>query len=335
MNDIQSALNSLLPFSKKQTPSGWISFDAVCCHHNGEKKDNRKRGGVLTTPVGGFTYHCFNCNFKAGWAPGKSLSANTKKLFKWLGMSETDIGKLNLLSLKLKEDNQPVSKKLALSFELAEKSLPDDSLPINQHIAQGNNDPALLSAISYIVDERKIGWDWYNWHWSPAPGYKDRVIIPYYQNGKIVGYTGRKIKPGNPKYLTERQPGYVFNIDSQKNDRGFVIVVEGEFDAIAIDGVAVMHNEPNEVQCARINALNREVIVIPDRDRAGAMLLNFAIANNWYASLPPWGDDIKDVADAVKKYGRLYVLSAILKYKIHGEIKINLLKKKLESINNE
>jgi DNA primase len=82
----------------------------------------------------------------------------------------------------------------------------------------------------------------------------------------------------------------------------------------------------------RLNSLGREVIVVPDRDRPGAKMLKSAIENNWSVSMPPWSDDIKDVADAVKTYGRLYVLATILHYKVHGEIKINLLKKKLEAI---
>jgi DNA primase len=81
-----------------------------------------------------------------------------------------------------------------------------------------------------------------------------------------------------------------------------------------------------------LNSLGREVIVVPDRDKAGAKMLKAAIDSSWSVSLPPWGDDVKDVADAVKKYGRMYVLAAILQYRVHGEIKINLLKKKLEAI---
>jgi DNA primase len=177
-----------------------------------------------------------------------------------------------------------------------------------------------------------MGLDWYNWMWSAAPGYKDRVIIPFYHEGKIVGYTGRKITPGKPKYLTDSQSGYVFNIDAQNYNRKYVIVAEGQFDAIAIDGVGIMTNEPNEAQVIRLSGLQREIIVVPDKDRPGAKMLKAAIDNGWSASLPPWGDDVKDIADAVKKYGRLYVLSTILHYKVHGEIKINLLKKKLEAL---
>lgn len=330
MNEIQSALLSLLPGKRKSTPSGWISFNAVCCHNNGENRDTKKRGGILVNPNGGFQYHCFNCNFKAGWTPGHLISANTKKLFTWLGLSENDLGKLGLIALKLR-DNQPVTKK-ELQFELEEKELPDNCMPIDQWIDEGCKDPDLLSVIEYIVSQRQMKWEWYTWYWSSTPGYRDRVIIPFYHNGKIVGYTGRKITNGKPKYLTDTQPGYVFNLDRQSDSRAYIIVVEGQFDAISIDGCAISHNDPNETQCARINALGREVIVVPDRDAAGAKMLKAALENNWSVSVPPWEDDIKDVADAVKRYGRLYTLTTILHYRVSGEIKINLLMKKLRGL---
>ena len=331
MNEIQNGLLALLPSKRKATPSGWTSFNAPCCHNRGERRDDRARGGVLLNSNGGFQYHCFNCNFKAGWTPGHLLTKNTKSLFKWIGMSDTDISKLNLYALKIKDD-QP-SEKRKFSFELEERNLPEDCLPIDTWIAEGAQEAELLDVIKYLVDERKVGWEWYPWHWSPANGYRDRVILPFYHDGKIVGWTGRKIKPGKPKYLTDTQPGYVFNLSNQKKDRAYVIVVEGQFDAIAIDGVAIMHNEPNETQAARINTLGREVIVVPDRDQPGAKMIQQALEYGWSVSLPPWEDDIKDVADAVKRYGRLYTLFTILQYKEDSKIKIQLLQKKLEHLN--
>jgi hypothetical protein len=331
VNDIQSALLTLLPSKRKLTSGGWTSFDAPCCHHRGERQDEKLRGGIRVENDG-FVYHCFNCGFAAGWTPGKILSKNTKSLFQWIGMNEIDIGKLNLAALKIKDD-QPVLKK-ALNLVLLEKPLPDECKSINEWVQEGCQDPDLTTVIEYVLD-RGMQYDWYNWHWSAAPGFRDRIIIPFYQDGKVVGYTGRKVKPGNPKYLTDSQSGYVFNLDRQVWNRQYVIVVEGQFDAIAIDGVAIMTNEPNDAQIARLTALNKEIIVVPDKDRPGAKMLKSAITNGWSASLPPWGDDVKDVADAVKKYGRLYVLATILHYKVSGEIKINLMKKKLEALRDE
>ena len=329
MNLIQAAVQTILPPKRKATPSGWISFNAPCCIHNGEKQDKRQRGGMLFNNDG-FQYHCFNCNFKAGWSPGKLLSKNTKSILSWLGLPEIEIQKLGLEALKNKEDMPKVEKPIIL--DLVEKPLPDECKSINAWVNEGCQDPDLVAVINYLLD-RGMDYEWYDWHWSATPGFRDRVIIPFYNEGKIVGYTGRKIKDGKPKYLTDAQPGYVFNIDSQTDNREFVIGVEGQFDAIAIDGVAFMHNEPNQTQCTRLNVLGKEVIIVPDKDKPGAVMLKAAIANNWSVSLPPWADDVKDVADAVKRYGRLYVLTTIIHYRVHGEIKINLLKKKLENIN--
>jgi len=326
VNEILSTLLTLLPPNRKNTSGGWVSFNAVCCHHKGEKPDTRKRGGIKTESDT-WTYHCFNCGFKAGWSPGKLLSSNTKQLFKWLGLSDNDIGKLGIVALKHQENMPQMTK--TLNFTLNEIPLPEDSKTLTSWITEGED---VTSMIEYLLS-RGMSIDWYDWMWSPAPGYKDRILIPFYQDGKVVGYTGRKITEGKPKYLTDSQSGYVFNLNRQRRDRQYVIVTEGQFDAIAIDGVAIMTNEPNDTQVARLQALAREIICVPDRDRPGAKMLKHAIKNNWTVSLPPWGDDVKDVADAVKKYGRLYVLATILHYKVAGEIKINLLKKKLESIN--
>ena len=41
-----------LPAKKKPTPSGWLSFNAVCCQHNGSTRDTRGRGGLKATEAG-------------------------------------------------------------------------------------------------------------------------------------------------------------------------------------------------------------------------------------------------------------------------------------------
>ena len=60
-----------------------------------------------------------------------------------------------------------------------------------------------------------------------------------------------------------------------------VIVVEGIFDAIVLDSVAILGSEIAHKQKLQINSLNREVIVVPDRDKAGTKLIDQAIEYNW------------------------------------------------------
>ena len=330
MNLIQASVQTFLPPKRKTTPSGWTSFNAVCCHHNGDSPDTRKRGGVMFSDDG-FQYHCFNCGFKAGWSPGRLLSKNTKNLFQWMGMPTDEITKLNLEALRSKDD-QPVAVP-TIRFELADRPLPNDCRSIIELLEADPNDE-VIAVVDYLA-ERGMDLEWYNWMWSSENGYRDRVIIPFYQEGRIVGYTGRKIKPGKPKYLTDSQSGYVFNIDRQYDNREFVIVVEGQFDAIAVDGVAIMTNEPNATQVARLKQLGKKIIVVPDRDKPGAKMISHAIENEWAVSLPPWTDDVKDCADAVHKYGRLYTLFTILEHCEDSEIKKQLLKKKLENLTDD
>ncbi len=327
MNLIQTTLQASLPPKRKQTPSGWISFNAPCCHHRGEKSDTRKRGGILMS-LDGFQYHCFNCGFKAGWQPGKLFSKNTKDFFRWLGVPDTEITKLSLEALKGRDEIVAVEK--PKNFVIEPRDLPPNCESFEKLIEDGCTDEDFLNVVAYVLD-RKMELDWYDWHWTPEPGYKDRVIVPFYLENQVVGYTGRKITQGAPKYLTHISPGYVFNIDRQNDDRKFVIVVEGQFDAIAIDGCAIGHNDPNDAQIMRLNQLGKEIIVVPDNDKPGANLIKSAIQQGWTVSLPEWGDDVKDVADAVKKYGRIYTLFTILQYRETNEIKIKLLKKKLEN----
>jgi hypothetical protein len=328
MNLIQGNIQAVLPNKRKRTLGGWVSFNAPCCIQRGEGADTKQRGGVLFENDG-FVYHCFNCGFKAGWTPGKPLSKNSKLLMQYLGLPDDEINRCVLEALREKDQIRPAEKLLV--FDLKDEQLPAGSMLITDLVNSDFVDNDFANTVAYIYN-RGFTLDDFDWYWSDEPGYKERVIIPFYQDNVLVGWTARKTSNGIPKYLTKTQAGYVFNIDHQTQERKFVIVVEGQFDAIAVDGVAIMHNDPSDVQCARINRLEKEVILVPDRDAAGAKMLEAAKLHNWNVSLPPWGDDIKDVADAVAKYGKVYVLQSILHYRAKGNVRIELLKKKLEKI---
>ena len=96
-----------LPAKRKTTPSGWTSFNAPCCVHNGTGADTRGRGGVISEGDT-VSYHCFNCGYKASWQPGRNLSNKMKKLLQWLNAPDNVISKLSLAVLNehADEDNQ-------------------------------------------------------------------------------------------------------------------------------------------------------------------------------------------------------------------------------------
>lgn len=321
-------LISHLPAKRKTTPSGWLSFNAPCCVHNGTGADTRQRGGIINNESDGTSYHCFNCGYKASWKPGRRVTYKMKRLMQWLNIPDDTITKVSLAVL---ETENIRSTEIVTLPKFTSKDLPEGAKPLREWadycaLESTGVDENLMKVFGYLK-ERQLYFDDYDFHWTPLNGYKDRLIVPFYNNKKIVGYTARKVKDGNPKYISDQQPGYVFNIDAQK-DRVYTIVVEGPFDAIAVEGVALLGNEIKDQQSLMINSLNTKVIVVPDRDEAGQNILNQAIDLGWGVSMPPWDEDVKDVNEAVQRYGKLYTLHTIIGYAEFNELKIKLGAKK-------
>ena len=148
-----------------------------------------------------------------------------------------------------------------------------------------------------------------------------------------MGWTARHINPPTkqtPKYLHKMQPGYVFNIDRfADSKRKIVIVTEGVFDAILIDGLAIQGNSVGAEQAHLIEKLGKRVILCPDRDSAGKELILQAAELGWEVSFPPWHVDCKDAADAVQRYGRLATVSSIIKHATDNKLKIEVKAKML------
>jgi DNA primase len=121
----------------------------------------------------------------------------------------------------------------------------------------------------------------------------------------------------------------VFGTDLQGADWRYAIVVEGVFDALSIGGLAVLHAEINDAQVRLIRSLDREIIVVPDQDAAGMKLVDRAVELGWSVSMPDWPVDVKDVNDAVIRWGRLATLITIMQARETSRIKIELRKKSL------
>jgi DNA primase len=339
LNTVSNFVQRILPTKHKTTPSGWTSFNAVCCGHNGESADLRSRGGLTTNPDGSVSYHCFNCGYKASYQPGRHLTFKFRKLLRWLGADESDVKRLVIEAIRIKDLVAPEEiKEPEEKIEFRERSLPDEiisyselrtflALTDDNYVISQN----IINKINYVLD-RRIDAQKYEFYItdSVAHSLHQRVIIPCTWQGRTIGYTARAVNDGvKPKYYSNYEPNFVFNIDQQGKDWKFVIVCEGPFDAMSVDGVAVLGNECSEQQAEIIDGLTREVIVVADRDKAGEKLINNALEYGWSVSFPVWLETCKDINEAVIKYGKLFVIKSILNNKQTNKLKIELMKKKL------
>jgi hypothetical protein len=314
---------TVLPGRKKLTQSGWHSFNAVCCHHRGHKADRRGRGGIKFDGDN-WSMHCFNCGFKCGFTLGKSLTKNTKILLNWCGIEESQVQKWSLESLQHKDLLSYIQiKKQKRKVKFKDHELPDGEL------LDINNEKHKVF-IDYL-NSRRIDYRDYPYMVTQNESGRmgNRIIIPYTYNNKIVGHTSRFLDNKIPKYINEQQPGYVFGLDFQKPDWQVCILVEGIFDALSLNACALTHNTINDDQAYLLSMLNRKIIFVPDRDKTGLATCDKALELGYSVSIPDWDIDVKDVNDAVVKYGKFSTLISILQSATTSKVKVEMQRRKV------
>ena len=317
-------ITSVIPSKHKRTASGWISFNAVCCEHNGDSRDKRQRGGIKQNGED-WSYHCFNCGYKASFKLGRTLSFKTRKLLSWFGLDQPTIQALNLESLKHKDMAQLVEDRARPKIENI--SFDDVEMPTDLRLIEETD----TKYVDYL-ESRAIDPGDYPYMISPDQKGRqaERIVIPYTYEDRLVGYTARYLDDRKPKFISEQQPGYVFGTDLQQAHWTHAIVVEGIFDALSLNCLALLHNDINDRQARLLKSLRKDITVVPDQDEAGLKLIDRAVELGFAVSIPNWADDIKDVNDAVKRYGRLGTLITIMTARETSKIKIELARKKLD-----
>jgi hypothetical protein len=309
---------SFLPGKRKQTASGWISFNAPCCIHRGDTLDKRQRGGIKPVPDGSWSYHCFNCGYTASFVLGRSLTFKARKLLEWLNVPQEEIERINFESLKHKSIEGMLGERQVVINQLQNIVFEDRDLP-------ADTQPLSDTGLSYL-NRRQLPVDYpFLYKTMPRPG----IVIPFTHDNQVVGHTTRFLDDRTPKYIQDIQPGYVFGTDLQGSNWQHAIVVEGVFDALSISGLAVLHADINDAQVRLIRSLGRDVVVVPDQDEAGMRLVDRAVELGWSVSIPDWPADIKDVNDAVIRWGKLATLITIMQARETSKIKIELRKNKL------
>jgi len=325
MSIVSDILTAYLPAKRKTTPSGWTSFRAPCCTHNGETQDKKERGGIIYEGDT-VSYHCFNCGYKASWQPGRNLSYRLKKLLEWLNVPDNEISKLALDVLRENEGVEVQERKIELP-SFGSVQLPDKAMLL-QDITDFGEFQKSMAIFEYMA-QRGLNFDDTKYYWSPSLGYRDRLIIPFYYEKRLVGWTARSVDPNKkPKYLTDSQPGFVYGLDEQSYNKVFCILCEGPIDALHVDGCALTGSDIGDAQALLLNRLQKDIYVVPDRDKAGSKLVEQAIDRGWSVSMPDWSSDIKDIGDAVNKHGRLYTLYSIASAAEYSPLKIRLKAKK-------
>ena len=334
-NDFLSQkLINLLPGRRKRTANGSINIDCPMCVSRGQPRpDTKQRCGIRTDSVGSISINCFNCGFRTRWSPGSLISKNIREFLSSLGVNDLDIKKLNFTAWQLSQNSTsaPVRESAMFIPNFVELELPKDAMTLQEWANLDCTDPDFIDVISYAISRGDDMFANNEFYWSPdtALNMNRRLIIPFYWKDKIVGWTGRAVdEKTTPRYMTNTPGHFIFNNVNMTKNRKFIVLVEGQFDALAIDGVSTQGAKISEQQAYWLNDAGKKIIVLPDRDAAGQKLIDLALHHNWMISFPEWDSDVKDANDAVIKYGKLYTVKSIIDNATDNKLKINLLRKK-------
>jgi hypothetical protein len=298
------------------------------------------RGNMLILPDGHIAYNCYNCGFKTVF-DNINISRNFENLMNWMGIPNEDIRKVKLEALQNKLAGVtalPSHEDLDFLRDFKEVQLPEGARPVEAIMEDDEIAPQFATAMEYLFsrgDAVAQGWD-YHWSSSTKWNLDQRIIIPFYYRDKIVGWTARYAgtpPSGTPRYYnSDLQTGYLFNCDAiTKGNRKYIILVEGPFDAIAIDGVAALGSKLSRQQLSWLNSTDREIIVLPDRQKNNQGLIDIALEQGWSVSFPDWEDDVKDAADASCRYGKLLTLRTIIDSKTNSALQIGTKRKMYRS----
>lgn len=306
------------------TTNDWHAVLCKVCNDAGRKG---KRAGFRFDLGGVVGYHCFNCNHKAKYDPAtsKHLSKAMKEVLTSFNIPADVVEQINFQALKMRElfinpSGAPTSAPI-LNIEPTVVPLPSHFYPLN---SAGPNDAWAQLACTYLELDRGVDPNSYPFFMAEKTGdpvldrWFKRVIIPIYKNDELIFYIGRDLTGKNiKKYLSpsysKEKVVYGYSELFRQTDEPLYIV-EGWFDALAVDGVAILGNEISQAQATWLNRSNRKKVYIPDRSGNGQMAAEQALELGWSVATPginTWSKDIKDMNDAVQKYGKMFVMKSL------------------------
>jgi hypothetical protein len=331
--------------SKNSGGTNFVNTDCPLCVHRGEGADKRLRLGIKKN-FNGVGFNCFNCGAKGKWNRGELIPSSMRALLKAFGMSDENVQRLNLKAMSYRDLLKASPEAALIMPELYQpifesKSLPKGARPISKWAEEGHTDENFVAVIEYLLSRGEdIAFGW-NYYWTPEAGglnMNRRIIIPFYHEGMTVGYSSRIVDNSPQRYIMDTPPNFLFNSRVMNiPNRRHILLLEGVFDAISMDGVGLLGARLNNHQIGWIKSYGKSVILVPDRDSRGDSLVDTALANNWSVSFPAmreghgvdrwWDSDVKDAAEATRRYGRIYTLLSILQASVSNKIQIGQLRK--------
>jgi len=290
--------------------SSSLDWQGVKC----QKCNDYKKRGAFIFKQDKIGYNCFNCGAKAEYSESAGdMSKNFRKILNSFGITDADIdGVVNSVFFNKKE-------KEVISVETLNQidtKTPAIELPPGSFALGSETNIEYQQVIADYLIKRGVSITKYKFYCNTSPKFFSKVIIPFYRGGNLIFWQARDVTGGNSRYdnATVKRDAVMFNFDKLYVGDGPLYIVEGVFDAMSIDGVALIGSTITEAKLKLLTQTNRRLIFVIDKDKPGRKLAEAALEGGFDITFAP-GDRTDDVNRCIKKYGKAWTC-----YQLHKNI---------------
>lgn len=301
LDRINALIDQRVMFEKTWS-NGFKSIKCPICH------DYKPRMGIKRDADSIFV-NCFNCGFHASFTD--RLTKRFKSFLLAIGCTEDDIMSLEaemffnprqLVAVRREEGPRvPKPVELPPESELIWESR-DEWAEVAKAYLAARLPGVDLSSKKIYVSRRQ-------------PGF---IIFPFYMSGRLVYWQARNLdQASRQRWLNcpVERTSIMYNLDANQL-KPVVYLTEGIFDALAVDGIALLGSTLNREKIQLLNQLRGDKIFLFQHDKKSRELAQAVIDLGWKISTV--STDVKDVAESVERYGLLWTLADIKRHVCAG-----------------
>lgn len=322
---IEEVVKKYVPFPNS-TRNGWHPVYCEVCG-DGSRTQGPRGGWKFDGETAG--YNCFNCGIHGSFTPEEEypMSKDMKHILLSFGIPKKEYSKI---LFRIRESDP--------SFTPKEKTEQDNLM--DQMLSKAMEFPDYLIELDKNLDS-EIGKKSLNFLEAKLINYKDypfflstgitksknptdksnakitagRLVIPIFYRDKLLLLQARDLlgKSKNKYINIGSSSNTIYGLDSLDPKHKYIMVTEGFWDAFHLNGVSVITNNVSSFQIKLLNNFEKDKVVVPDRMGDYNTLAIRGVKNGWGISAPKEFRNVKDVTDAIKKYGKLYALHTFMK----------------------
>jgi hypothetical protein len=295
------------------SPQGFYSLKCPVC------SDYKERGG-FKFDAGTVGYNCFNCGTHAKHEEGEGrISRSMRRVLNAFGIDDSEISAVVNTGFFFKPKEKAVvslSDLKKVNTATPQVKLPPKALPLGGTTEFLEYQQKL---VDYLV-KRKVDLDRYHFFFSLEERFLNRVIIPFYRNGNLIFWQARGVEEGmTPRYDSApvSRDAVLFNFDQLYTGSPLpLFVVEGAFDAMPFDGVAILGSKLNDAKIELLSKARRRLIFVIDKDKNGKSLAEHALQLGWEITFTP--DGANDINRSVQRFGFSWTAYQLMQNIRHG-----------------